>query len=487
VPVESRCNIGIYLRSDRATVVCLASQGREGKLLDSFSIAVEGQGQQNQQVLADQISERCLQHGLKIVEATVALDCTLFMQHRLHSDFADVRKIAATVRFDAEEALATDISDLAVAFRVVSSDESGSTLDVFTVQRSVLSDILLSLQSNGIDPVSVEPDLWLLSRCLREGGDGAEDSVLFALLSDCRGYLVGLDDSQGVSVMRAFPVSPSQDRNELLTREILVSAALAESATSPKRVCVTDAAGRVDIRGLATKVGLPVDSCDLDAMLKMGDRQTEDGPNSVDFAIAYGALLTKGQAADSLNFRNDHMPFLGKKMRIQKAVRSLSIALTILFLALGVFTQTKLLKVNQDTQRLFDWFEPRYVAVMVDGNRLPKTMGEAVRNLESTLRRIRREKSGEYTGQESVPAKLSQVLNALIDCTAATDLRIDSITITSSGILINGNTSSRSNTDKVFAAVEAAKLEIGSHAYDERNNRDTFTMTVKPAKQTGEQ
>ena len=41
--MQSGNQLGIYLRKDRATVVCLASQGREKKLLDCFSVSIEGE------------------------------------------------------------------------------------------------------------------------------------------------------------------------------------------------------------------------------------------------------------------------------------------------------------------------------------------------------------------------------------------------------------------------------------------------------------
>jgi hypothetical protein len=484
--VESHSRIGIYLRKDRATVVCLASQGREKKLLDSFCITVEDQGQQNQQVLADRIAKWCSEHRLKIVEASVALDCTLFMQHRFHSDFSDLKKIAATVRFDTEETLATDISDLAVAFRVVSSNESGSELDVFTAERSVLSDILLSLQSNGIDPLTVEPDIFLLSRYLCEGAasGGAKGSALYALLSDCRGYLVGTADS-GTTMMRAFPISPSLDRNELLAREILLSAALTDSASPPQRLYVVNVVGNLDTKTLEARVRLPVESCDLAGMMGTEAPKAADGPNIVDFAIAFGAALPREERAGNVSFRNDHMPHLGKKMRLHNAVRFCSIAMTILLLTVGVYVQTEFLTFSRDRERLFDKFEPDYVWVMLDRSRLPKTIKEGVANLEGLLRRIKQEKTGQYSGNESVSAKMTLVIQALKSCTAETDLKIDSITIAGFGIVVTGNTSSRANTDKVFAAMQAVGLEIGSHGYEERNNRDTFTMTVKPANGPG--
>jgi len=148
--VESHNYLGIYLRPERATVVCVAVQGRDKKLLGCFSVSVEGQQENAQQALAERIAQGCSERDMKFGQAAVALDCTLFMQHAVHSEFSDYKKIAATVRFDTEEALAMDVSDVAVAFRIASSDDSGSNLDVFTAQRSVLTEILLALQGAGL-------------------------------------------------------------------------------------------------------------------------------------------------------------------------------------------------------------------------------------------------------------------------------------------------------------------------------------------------
>ena len=122
------------------------------------------------------------------------------MQHSVHSEFSDPKKIAATVRFDTEETLATDVSDVAVTFRIASTDDEGAQLDVFTAQRAVLTDIIQSLQINGIDPVAVDPDIYCLSRYLLEyagAQEESESSTLYAVLSDHRGYLVVVSGQAG--------------------------------------------------------------------------------------------------------------------------------------------------------------------------------------------------------------------------------------------------------------------------------------------------
>ena len=128
--MESQNCLGIYISKDTATVVCLDSQGKNSNVLGCFSVSVEEQGQVNAQALASLIVQGCAERELKFSEVAVALDCAMFMQHNVRSEFSDPKQISATVRFDTEEALAMDITDVALAFEIASSDQAGSGLNV---------------------------------------------------------------------------------------------------------------------------------------------------------------------------------------------------------------------------------------------------------------------------------------------------------------------------------------------------------------------
>ncbi|GAI37340.1 unnamed protein product, partial [marine sediment metagenome] len=153
--MEPQNYLGIYISRDTATVVCLALIGRGEKVLGCFSVSVEEQEQANLQVLAGLIAQGCAQRKLGFSEVTVALDCAMFMQHSVHSEFNDPKQIAATIRFDTEEALATDITNVALAFEIASAGQAGSELNVFTAQQKILSEVLLSLQQHNFDPVTI--------------------------------------------------------------------------------------------------------------------------------------------------------------------------------------------------------------------------------------------------------------------------------------------------------------------------------------------
>jgi hypothetical protein len=477
--VQSGNQLGIYLRKDRATVVCLASQGRDRKLLDCFSVDVEGE-EANSKALCDRIARLCGERKVRFSEAAVALDCADFMQHSVHSEFADPKKIAATVRFDTEETLATDVSDVSVTFRVASTDEEGAQLDVFTAQRPILTEIIRSLQANSIDPVAIDPDIYCLSRYLLEYAGGQKESekaTLYAVLSDCRAYLVVVSGQRELATLRTVLIGAARDRTALLVREALVTTGLS-TGNSVGGLCVFDVRGEMTLQSIGEKTGMSVRACDLTTLAGVEPAQAADCPSAVDFALAYGAALGLSDKINCVNFRSDHMPFLGKKMRLQRAVRFLSLSMTILLLALGVFFHSQLLRENRLRETLRAALEPDYLAVMLGKKQLPDTMKTAVYDLERALRVLNAEKTGIGADQESVSAKMTLVLQALNGCAKKTNLSIDSITITGPNITINGATSGRTETNLVFETMTKQGLELGNHTLGE-GGEFTVTLDVK--------
>jgi hypothetical protein len=487
--VESRKYLGIYLSKDRATVVCIDSGAGDGKVQGCFSVSAEEQEQQNQQrTLADLIAQESAERKLQFSDVAVALDCAMFMQHNMHSEFSNPKQIAATIRFDTEEALATDISDVAIAFKINSSNESGSKLTVFTAKQKILSDILLSLQSNNIDPVTIEPDVNCLSRFIGQKislPESQEGATLFGLLSNRRGYFLTHSKSQKTSTLRTFLVGPSQDRNDILVRQVLITTNLPETGEPTKYLKVCDSMNSIDRQQLGAKLGIEVEDIDLAESAGIETQAMADCADSVDFAIAYGAALAHLEKSQTMNFRNDFMPYQGKKMRVQKALKFLSISVSVLLLALGLYFQARLMKVNGSRTFLQNKFEPQYFAVMPGSKQLPNTFSEAVRKLGSELRRIRDVRSGliSIKGEKSVSAKLTLVLEALNKCAAQTDLNIDSISITTTAISITGETSSASSTQKLREAIIEKKLgNLQERVSPAKSGRNSFSITITPEK-----
>jgi hypothetical protein len=483
--VKGRGYLGIYLNKDSATVVCLGLEGGSRNVLGCFTVTVEEQEEQKLQELVRLIAEGCAERlpMYEGCEVAVALDCAMFMQHNVHSEFADPKQIAATVRFDAEEALAMDITDLAIAFKATSSDQSGSALTVFTAQRKMLSDILIALQSNNIDPVTVEPDVNCLSRFILQRIPLPDDShALLCVLSDSSGYFITFAKSHETPAVRTFLLRPSQGREELLAREVQVTAALAGTDDAINCVRVFDSTGSVDHQQLSDELSIEVGSVDLVAAAATVPEALTDCAGPVDFAIAYGAALSCSEKVHSVNFRDDFMPYQGKKVRLQKAMKFLGVCAAVLMLALGLYFQLQLWQRNKYRSQLRKKFEKEYSAVMF--GKKPPSKTDAVRKLSSEFRRIQDVKSGQLsvTGEESVAAKLTLVLDAFNKCAARTNLTIESISITAKAIIVRGDTSSRKNTLKLFETMEQNRLDVLTQRLDAKGGRDNFSITVAPKK-----
>ena len=483
--MEGQNYLGIYLGKDTATVVCLGTKGQDTEIQGCFSVSAEGQDVPTQQELANLIAKRCSERGLKFSEVAVALDCAMFMQHNVHSEFSDTKQINATIRFDTEEALAMDITDVAIAFKIASSDQSGSALSVFTAHRKILSEIILSLQSNNIDPSTIEPDINCLSRYIsqrRSVTEAQQMGILSGILSRNRGYFISpvLSESRGQSVLRTFLLSPIQDRTELLAREIPITAALVKTDESINRLKVFDSTGSVNCEQLKQRLGMETESLDLAAFAAIGSEALADCANPVDFAIAYGAALAHMEKPQSINFRNDFLPYMGKKLRLQKTLRFLSITVTILVLVLGAYFQLQLLQKNRYRSRLRKNYQKDYSAVML-GKNLP---ANPMKKLTGELERIKNVKSGQLsvTGEESITAKLTLILDAFNKCAAKTNLNIDTISITTKSISITGDTSSRQNTLDFRKALENTNLGNLQENLTSKGGRDNFNISIVPKK-----
>ncbi len=514
--VESKNYLGIYLSKGTATVVCLGSQGgtssprlpvlltrlasrdakaggrQERGVVGCFSVSAEKHEQANLPAfggLASLIARGCAERNLEFSEVAVALDCAMFMQHSVHSEFSDQKRIAATVRFDTEEALATDITDVAIAFRITSTGDNGSNLTVFTAQRKLLSDVLGALQSNNIDPVVIEPDVSCLSRFVSQKVSMSEGlHPLFALLSGRRGYLIVPPlpverGAQMASRMRTFLVGQAQQRGELVAREVLVTTALVEGGLPINCLKVFDSTGSVNCQQLGERAGIETSAVDLTGSV-VTDPQTLAGcADPVDFAIAYGVALAHLEKAPSANFRSDFMPYQGRMLRLQKTLKFAAISVAVLLIAVGLIFQVQLMRTNKVRARLRAHLAKDYAAVMLGEKLQGKT--SPAKKLANELRHIRDVKSGlsSVTGEEPISSKLTLVFAALNNCAAETNLDIESISIAAKSISVIGSTSSRTNTLKLFEAVTKGGLEILQQRLSTKGPRDDFSITVMPKKQ----
>ncbi len=485
--MESHNYLGIYISKDSATAVCLGPRGKDTKVLGCFSVSIEEKEEANAQTLASLLAQGCAERKLKFSEVAVALDCAMFMQHSVHSDFSDPKRIAATVKFDTEEALATDIADVALAFEIASSGQAGSDLTVFTAQREVLSDVLDALQQYNLDPVTMEPDIGCLSRFIRRKAVSAEPQdgeTLFAVLSRRSGYTVAptattSEGAQAAASVRTFLLGAAQDRGKLLAREVLVTTALGEQAKPIHCLRVFDSTGDVDYPQLSAKLGIQASAIDLAEVAGAKPETLADCADPADFAIAHGAALSHWQKDRSVNFRDDFSPFQGKKLRLQRALKFATASVTMLLIAAGVFFQTQLHAAAKDGDNLRHRFAKDYSDVMLSKLSDSMTIKDAVKKLGEMKRRIEREKKGLITDEKSVSSKLTLVLTAFNKCAPRTDLNIKSLSISPKVISISGDTSSRQTGQIFFKTIRDGGLDIIQTSIGTQGGREVFNITVK--------
>lgn len=485
--MESHNYLGIYISTHTATAVCLGPQGKGGNLLGCFSVSIKDQEQANVQTLASLLAQGCAERKLKFSEVSVALDCSMFMQHNVHSEFNEPKRIAATVKFDTEEALATDITEVALAFEIASIDETGSKLNVFTAKRDVLTQVLDALQQYNLDPVTMEPDVGCLSRFIGrmvETAESHEGGTLFGILSQSRGYLVAPaatgEEARMAPAVRTFLLGPSQDRGKLLTREVLVTTALIDGAKPGNCLKIFDSAGEVDCQEAGRKLGIETDTIDLYQAAGAESQAVEDCAGPVDFAIAHGAALTHWQKGHKVNFRDDFNPFEGKKLRMQRALRIAAASMTILLIAVGVYFHTQLFRANVARADLRNRFAKDYSDVTLHKLRDSIDIKKAVRELSDLKRKIEREKKGLDPGDKSVSSRLTLVLDAFNKCARQTNLNIKTINISPNSITITGDTSSASMVQVLFKTLRGSGLEILKESIELKGGRANFNITVRP-------
>jgi hypothetical protein len=100
------------------------------------------------------------------------------------------------------------------------------------------------------------------------------------------------------------------------------------------------------------------------------------------------------------------------------------------------------------------------------------------------LRRIEYEKKGLNPEEKSISSNLTMVLTAFNDneCAKQTDLKIETITVTTNSVIIFGDTSGREKTLKFINVLEKNGLKESKLNDTIKDGRCNFNVTVVPMK-----
>lgn len=483
--MEQHNCLGIYLSSDWATAVLLAGGGAKAAVRQCFSIAIDSSGEQSLSI-ASMLAQNLVSRKINFADISIALDCALFTQHNIRSEFTDKKQIAQTIAFDIEEVAAIDAENLALSFNVTDTDEHGSQLAVFTADRQFLGDMLTDLQQNNLDPVAIEPDIICLARFLQHNRTAAGDHPLFVIFSKKSCYLITPSQSQQAPTVRSFLVGPSQNKTDLLASQIPLTIASQTSDEPITSIVIATDDNELDIDSLTQRTGIAIETVDISQTANGEPESIADCGDPVDFAIAYGAALAEIKKSEKCDFRRHFSPYQGKKLAMQNTLRVISISVTILMLALGIHFQLKVFKKKNYISGLNQKLNKQYAEVMF-GQKPPERETIDSR-LGRELTSIKNKQAGGGLGDDdSITSRLTLIMSAINDTPKKIDLKISTINLIQKNTAITGNTASertsRKNILDFIKILEKHKLKVSP-----RKNirtiagRDIFTINIEPNK-----
>jgi hypothetical protein len=480
IPVESNRFLGIAVSRQQATVVCIDARSPAAEVVECFTVRPE---QETGQVpsLAAAIGQAIRSRGLIYDQAALAMSSDFYAQYPVHSSFSEARQIEGTIRFDAEEATAADAATLAVTFEILRTEAGGSEVMVYSADRQTLTDTLLDLQSQGIDPVILEPDVVSMARVLDKKTEFAHDSqTLYVILgpgSCC--FLRNANKGHAVYARRVL-LAPQGDLTGDLARQMQMTLAGWPAEEPIQSIVLAGDTKSIDLKGFGQKVSQPVKTADLSLP---GGSQTEPAQT----AAAWGAALshvTRGRKAD---FRRDFMPYQGRRRVLQKSLRIISVSLTLILLAAAVYFQFKTFRMNGYTTRLENKIAEEYKAAMY-GQKPPPNQPILTR-LRNVLRQAKQRQEGFGSGDDSsVVARLTFVLEAINKTPASVDVQVQQIAVTERSLRVQGDTNGRKSTLQLFDEMKKhPKLEVESNQLSPSPPRDKFEVTLQVEQEGGAQ
>lgn len=477
--MESNRFLGIAIGRHQAALVCMDARSSEAEITECILVHPQ-QGTAETPSLAAAIGQAIRSKGLIYDEAAVALGSDFYAQYPLHSMFSEYRQIENTIKFDAEEATAADATTLAITFEILRAEDKGSEVMVYSADRQSLTDILMDLQAEGIDPVMMEPDVVSLARGLDKKCEFAQDLETLYVILDADSYTLLKNANKGRGAYSRRILFGSQtDHTAELARQLQLTLA-AWSFNEPIRsIVLAGQTGQIDGHALSRQVGRPVEKKDLS--LPDGGHQT----GSILAAAAWGAALihvTRGRKAD---FREDFMPFQGRRKILQKSLRIMSVSLTVVLLVIAAYYQLKTFRMYGCTRQL----EGNLIAEYKEGmGQNPPSNMSIITKLKSVQRQAKQRQAGYGPGEDnSVVAKLTYVLEAINDTQKSVDVVVQQIAVTERTLRVQGDTNGRRSTMQVFDEMKKhPKLEIESSRVDPSPPRgDEFEVTLVVPEQGG--
>jgi hypothetical protein len=236
----------------------------------------------------------------------------------------------------------------------------------------------------------------------------------------------------------------------------------------------------LDTDSLAERTGLEIAGFSLADLAGFDAQTIDESMDPAALTAAYAAALTEITRATPNDFRKEFNPYQGRRRIMQKTLRVISVALTILMIAIGIFFQMKVMKKNKAMDQLLEKSTRDYKAVMF--GKAPPRQEPIHSRLEREFNKLQRIKTGQSVGDEkSVTARLTFIFEAINNAPENIDININTISVTPKAMRIIGDTNGRKSTLALFKAIkDHPKLTTGQQNLKQSGARDTFTVTIEP-------
>jgi len=223
--------------------------------------------------------------------------------------------------------------------------------------------------------------------------------------------------------------------------------------------------------------GLAVETVDLSRLLTLEIPHDVKPDQLNGFLFAAGSALALTGRTHRADFRRDFMPYQGRRRILQRSLQVVSVSVTILFLAMGLYFQVKAWRNREDYSRLQQKLNESYSAAMYGAKR--PSSEPILSKLRRTLNTVKQQASG-ILDESSVTGRLTYVLESINNSPKTVDVNIKTITISDRLITIVGDTNSRTSTRELFDAFKKHKmLEVTDERFNTAKNRDEFVLTLK--------
>ena len=459
--------LGIYLKNNSAQVVLITHKGHTYSVLDSFVVSLLD-NEQNEKTIGQLIAEGISAKNFDYEYVAATIDSSEFTQYNIRSEFIDTKQIEQTYRFDAEEQMATDAFEQVMSYTVTDQNESGSKVTVFSALKNRLSSILKDLQSNGIDPVMIEPDAICLSRAISSKTE-CSDKAIYTIISDEEFYVSVISEARKYVYVRSFMLDGQNNKSKLIGKNISLTLSAMPVEWNVESVYYQSCFDPEEFSYLESKFS--------------GGLKAVEGvskPDEVSLTIAAGAAMSGFDRSFKADFRREFSPFKGATEAIRKTLRIASICVTIVLLALSFYVYNQMGQVKGKTSQLNERILADYPTVMRGAN-IPsnRTPAEALKREIIRVKRAGKNELGSDVG--SVPSMLTLLFKSLNQVASSVDYQFDSIDIKRNSIVLNGSTGSSSETLKLYQTIKSnPRLVTGqfSQSRNSKTGRDTFKLTA---------